>query len=220
MLTESTEMYLLTVYRLTRNAPHTSTSDIAASLGVSLPSVSEKVKRLTEQDYLFHEWRQGVSLTPKGQKIALNMIRKHRLVETFLVRIAGYHIDEVHAEACQLEHAISDRLADRLEALLDYPRVDPHGHPIPARDGTVDPHDYPPLAEVNPGQPVVIRRVSDVDSEQLRYLRQVGLVPGTRVVVQERAPFDGPLTLRVDGRMVAIAPTLAREIGIETETRG
>ncbi len=214
MQTESTEMYLITIYRLTRKAPYAFTKDIATMLGISLPSVSEQLKRLDQRGYLIHKWREGAALTEAGERIAINVLRKHRLVETFLVKMAGYTLDEVHAEACQIEHAISGRLADRLEAMLGHPQVDPHGHPIPTKEGTVADLDHQSLAEASPGETVMVRQVSDWDQEQLRYLRELGLVPGTKVVVLEIAPFDGPLTLKVGEKTIAIARTLAQEIGV------
>lgn len=212
--TESTEMYLITVYRLTRRAPHASTQEIAAMLGISPPSVSERIKRLSEQGYLNHEWREGTTLTEQGERIAVNVLRKHRLVETFLVKMAGYELDEVHDEACQIEHAISDRLADRLEAMLGHPQVDPHGHPIPTKDGTVTPLDFPSLADVSPGETVVIRQISDWDQEQLRYVRELGLIPAAIVTVVDLAPFDGPLTLKLGETTTAISRTIAETIGV------
>ncbi|HMR66620.1 MAG TPA: metal-dependent transcriptional regulator [Anaerolineae bacterium] len=214
--TESTEMYLITVYRLTRHASHASTKVIADMLGISPPSVSERLKRLAQQGYLIHEWREGAKLTPEGEHIAVNVLRKHRLIETFLVQMAGYGIDEVHDEACHIEHAISERLADRLEAMLGRPQFDPHGHPIPAKDGTLPAGTYQPLAEVEPGQTVLIRQVSDWNGEQLSYITSLGLAPGVTVTVVSHAPFDGPLTLDLDNRPVALARDIAQTIGVES----
>lgn len=208
-------MYLITVYRLTRWAPSASTKDIADMLGISPPSVSERLKRLTEQGYLHHAWREGTTLTEQGERIAINVLRKHRLIETFLVKLAGYTLDEIHDEACQMEHAITDRLADRLEVLLNYPTVDPHGHPIPTKTGEVPALTYRSLAQVEPGQTVVIRQVSDWDPAQLRYLRELGLTPGVEVTVVEKAPFAGPLSLSLTGKTVVIAPAIAETIGVE-----
>ncbi|MFQ5611881.1 MAG: metal-dependent transcriptional regulator [Anaerolineae bacterium] len=214
MQTESTEMYLITVYRLTRKAAHASTKEIAEMLGVSPPSVSERVKRLAERGYLVHAWREGAALTEEGRRIAINILRKHRLIETFLAETAGYAIDEIHDEACQIEHAMSDRLADRLEAMLGYPEVDPHGHPIPRKDGSVAELDFQSLADVSPGVTVTIRQVSDWDQAQLQYLRKLGLVPGIEILVQDAAPFQGPLTLQLDTQTIAIARSIAEDIGV------
>ncbi len=214
MRTEATEMYLITVYRLTRLAPRASTKDMATLLNISQPSVSEQLKRLAQQGYLNYQWREGATLTDRGERIAINVLRKHRLLETFLVQMAGYEVDEVHKEACDMEHAISDRLADRLEMMLGHPSVDPHGHPIPTKEGEVAELAYRALADASPGQSVTISQVSDWEPEELHYLRQLGLMPGTEVTVSTIAPFDGPLTLDVDGQSVAIARDLARKIGV------
>jgi DtxR family Mn-dependent transcriptional regulator len=214
MQTEATEMYLITVYRLTRQAPRASTKDIATLLKISQPSVSEQLKRLTKQDYLNYQWREGATLTDKGERIAINVLRKHRLLETFLVKMADYALDEVHEEACEMEHAISDRLADRLEMMLDHPDVDPHGHPIPDKDGRVTLPDHVSLADIPAGQTVTVCQVSDWNPQEITYLQQVNLVPGTTVTVSTVAPFDGPLTLEINGQSIAIAREIAQKIGV------
>jgi DtxR family Mn-dependent transcriptional regulator len=218
MLTESTEMYLITIYRLTRDRPYASNSDIAAMLGISLSSASEKIKRLTMDGFLAHEAHEGTTLSEEGQRIALSVVRKHRLMETFMVNMAGYQIDEVHEEACRLEHAISDRLADALEVMLGHPAVDPHGHPIPSKDGQIAALDCMALVDVEAGETVTICRVEDLDAERLTYVRELGLVPGTVVIVSEIAPFDGPIILTVDDQTVAVARNVAREIGVTRDT--
>lgn len=212
---ESTEMYLITVYRLTRKAPAAVTKDIADMLKVSPPSVSERIKRLAQQGYVNHAWREGTTLTKTGERIAVNVLRKHRLVETFLVEMAGYTLDEIHDEACQIEHAISDRLADRLEVMLAHPNVDPHGHPIPTKDGEVTALHYRPLAEITPGEPVVIRQVSDWERAQLSYLQTLGMVPGAEIEILDRAPFDGPLTIKLGDKVFALAQEIAQTIGVQ-----
>jgi len=214
MQTESTEMYLITVYRLTCQTPRALTKDIATLLKISQPSVSEQLKRLTKQGYLNYQWREGATLTEKGERIAINILRKHRLLETFLIKMAGYGLDEVHDEACQMEHAISDRLADALEAMLGYPQVDPHGHPIPDKNGAVTDLNYPSLAEISPGEVVVIREVRDWEQEELHYLCELGLTPGIEVSVSTVAPFDGPLTLEVAEKPIAISRSIAEKIGV------
>ena len=215
MHTESTEMYLITVYRLTRQSPHASTKEVAAMLGVSAPSASERIKRLTAQGYLNHEWREGTTLTAEGERIALNVLRKHRLAETFLVNMAGYALDEIHEEACHMEHAISDRLADRLEAMLGYPTLDPHGHPIPTKEGIVTALSYPTLAEMNAGQSLTVQQITDWDEAQLSYLCELGLIPGAKLVIQEIAPFDGPMTLLINDKTVALAQNLAQSVYVQ-----
>ena len=214
MITESTEMYLITVYRLTRDRPYASNSDVATMLGISLSSASEKIKRLALDGFLNHEVHEGISLTEKGEHIALSVVRKHRLIETFMVKMAGYTIDEVHDEACRLEHAISDRLADQLEIMLGYPKVDPHGHPIPSKDGTITETAHDLLVDIPVGETVTVCRVEDLDPQRLKYVRELGLVPGTEIFVSEVAPFEGPMILTVGGETVAVARNVASEIGV------
>jgi DtxR family Mn-dependent transcriptional regulator len=213
-LSESKEMYLVTVYRLTRDSEYASVKDIAERLGISPPSVSERVKGLTQEGFLIHEWRQGIKLSDEGLHIAIPILRKHRLIETFLVRMAGYALDEVNAEACRLEHAISERLVDQLEAMLGYPQVDPHGHPIPTREGIIPEIGTRPLADALPGEKVWVSRVNDWDQEQLSYLQKLTLTPGTEVLVVSVAPFDGPVTLQIGEKTVAISRSMARKIGV------
>jgi DtxR family Mn-dependent transcriptional regulator len=218
MVSASTENYLATIYRLTRETPAASTKDIAESLGLSPPSVSEKIIRLAEEGYLDHKWRQGVSLTEKGTAVALQVLRKHRVIESFLVKILNYSIEEVNEEAHRLEHAVSHRLIDAMEALLEYPKTDPHGHPIPSKEGTVAAADFHSLAEQSAGKTVQVSQVSDQERERLRYLTDLGIVPGARITVVEAAPFEGPLTIDVDGTKVVIALDMARTVGVRTET--
>lgn len=222
MLSESTEMYLITVYRLTDERPFASIAEVANMLGIKHSSTSEKVKRLAEQGYLVHDPREGVALTDEGRRIAVNVLRKHRLIKTFMVNMAGYSIDEVYAEACRLEHAITDRFADSLEKLLGYPEVDPHGYPIPTRDGSVAVLTYATLNDFSPGETVVVRRIEALNQEKLSYLRELGLIPGTEVTILSIAPFDGPLMLRVANRpeAVPIAPSLAQEVEVSPDNRG
>jgi DtxR family Mn-dependent transcriptional regulator len=151
-LSESIEMYLVTIYRLTRDCDYTSGTAIAERLGISCPSVSERVKYLTEQGYLIHECHQGVKLSAEGERVAIQIVRRHRLIETFLVRMAGYALDEAHAEACGLEHVMSEHLVNHLEMMLGYPQVDPHGRPIPTAEGVLPEIATHSPADVLPGK--------------------------------------------------------------------
>ena len=214
-LSESTEMYLITIYRLTRNGnDYAHTKDIAEGMGVSLPSVSEKLKRLSENGYVNYEWRHGTNLTDQGAQIAISVLRKHRLVETFLVRMAGYSLDEVHEEACRLEHVLSDRLTDRIEEMLGYPTTDPHGHPIPTKECTISEYNYLQLKDSKPGHRVVIQELSDWNPEILKYLCRVGIVPGTVVTIIDIAPFDGPVTLALGDKTVALSQQVLGNISV------
>ena len=140
-------MYLITIYRLTRNDnSYAHTKEIAQGLNVSLPSVSEQLKKLSERGYVNYEWIQGANLTDEGEHIALSVLRKHRIIETFLIKIAGYAIDEVYEEACMLEHVVSDRL----DRMLGNPVSDPNGHPIPDREGNIPDMPCFPLRRQKP----------------------------------------------------------------------
>lgn len=216
MLTESTEMYLITIYRLSDEAQRPAhVQDIAAHLDLHHSSVSEKVKRLVEWGFVENDPERGITLTDDGRRIALSVLRKHRLIKTFLVRMAEYPLDDVYDEACRLEHAISDKLADSLEKMLGNPEVDPHGYPIPSRDGSVQDLDYRSLNDYSIGDRVIVKRVDALQPDKLAYLSQLGLVPGAEITIEAILPFDGPLMLRLDDRSVAIAPSLAQEIDVE-----
>jgi DtxR family Mn-dependent transcriptional regulator len=211
---ESNENFLVAIYRLTREQSHAHTKDIAASLGVTPPTVSQRITRLAEQGYLDHNWRKGVALTDKGRLFALKVLRKHRLIETFLVHVLHFPIDEVNDEACQLEHVVSDRFIEAIDILLEHPEVDPHGHPIPSEEGAVAFYEYQSLADVLPGTTVIVKQVSDRDQDQLHYLLGLGIVPGAMITMLEVAPFGGPMTLEADGKTVTISQAIARKVSV------
>jgi DtxR family Mn-dependent transcriptional regulator len=211
-LTRSVEDYLKAIYHLSQGAQVATTSEIAEQLGLSAPSVSAMVRRLSEQGLLEHVPYRGVQLTAAGRRIALRMVRRHRLIEAYLVGLLGYSWDTVHDEAERLEHAVSDLLVERMALALGHPRFDPHGDPIPASDGTVDELVYTPLAEIPLDETAEIRRVDTSLPERLRYLEQAGLKPGVRVTVVQRQPFRGPLTLRSGGAEQIIGHELAQQV--------
>ncbi|MDQ2670463.1 MAG: metal-dependent transcriptional regulator [Gemmatimonadota bacterium] len=198
-LTRSVEDYLKAIYRLTSSGNPAATSDIAGLLEISPPSVSGMVKRLSEQGLLAHVPYRGVELTDAGRRAALRMIRRHRLIESYLVAHLGYTWDTVHDEAERLEHAVSDDLVARMAAALGDPEFDPHGDPIPAADGSMAAHAFTPLDELPVGSDAVVRRVATSDPARLRYVAELGLQPGARVHVSAREPFGGPITLEVEG---------------------
>jgi len=181
-------------------------------------SVTQLFKWLAEQGYVQHTPYRGVALTPQGELAAATFVRRHRLMELFLVKQMGFALDAVDAEAERLEHAISDAFVDRMDALLGSPAEDPHGDPIPSKAGAVSTPSMRRLADLAPGQRAIVRRVSDDDAEVLRYLGTLGLLPGARVTLCERAPFGGPLCIHVgapdDGQEHAIGPQLAAGIGV------
>jgi DtxR family Mn-dependent transcriptional regulator len=188
---------LKVIYAMQERGQKVSTSAVSEQLGVSDATVTMLFKDFATAGWVEHLPYRGVHLTPLGEHKAKEVIRHHRLLELYLERELGYTWDKVHAEADRLEHVISEEFEDKLDALLGYPTVDPHGDPIPGKDGVVASREGPTLAEVQEGQVVRILRVSDQDSEKLCYLGQLGLYPEVQVQVVERAPFNGPVRLRV-----------------------
>lgn len=199
-LTRSVEDYLKAVYSLTEREKSASTSALADALDVQPASVTGMVKRLAECGYVEHARYHGVRLTEEGSREALRIIRRHRILETYLHTYLGYSWDDVHQEAERLEHAASDALIDRMSSILGHPSHDPHGAPIPTPSGEIEVSEFVTLNEVAPGVAVQIRSVQDEDPARLRHLETLGLVPGARITVQERAPFDGPTTVSVGNR--------------------
>ena len=216
-LSRSVEDYLKVIYAVSQEGEAASTSEIAEALDVQPASVSGMVKRLAESGYVEHLPYRGVRLSAEGAREALRIIRRHRILETYLSQRLGYSWDDVHAEAELLEHAASDELIDRMASALEDPSHDPHGAPIPTRAGEVEITDYPTLADVRPGARVLIRAVRDDDPERLRYMEARGLLPGVLLRVDSRDPFDGPITLRVgegDGTPQTIGRELASRIRV------
>ena len=214
-LTHSAEDYLKAIYSLTERGDPASTSKIAEALDVQPASVSGMIKRLAEAGLLQHVPYRGVQLTDEGSREALRVVRRHRVLETYLKARLGYSWEDVHEEAERLEHAASDDLVDRMAAALENPRHDPHGAPIPTRQGHIEPLGPGTLADVPVGEEVEIAAVRDDEADALRYLEDRGLLPGVRLVVEERAPLDGPLTVRAggaDGTAQTLGPELARRI--------
>jgi DtxR family Mn-dependent transcriptional regulator len=211
-LTRSVEDYLKVIYNLSLEGRAAATSDIAHRLELSAPSVSGMVKRLSEQGLLEHVPYKGVQLTVEGRRAALRMIRRHRILEAYLVARLGYTWDAVHAEAERLEHAVSDGLVERMAEALGNPEADPHGEPIPTAEGWVEEVQATPLAEIPAGETVEVRRVTAGDPDRLRYLASVGLQPGATVTVVERQPFNGPITLRVAEQERVIGHELAESL--------
>lgn len=198
MLSQAVEDYLKTIYKLQGEGP-ASTTDIARQLDVSSASVTNMVKRLAQLGLVAHRSYRGVVLTAAGEKIALEIIRHHRLLELYLKEVMGYSWEKLHEEAEHLEHHISEEFEAKIEELLGYPTHDPHGDPIPTREGEMASLVGEPLAAVAPGRRLVVHRVSDADPDLLHYLEELGLMPRAAVEVLEKAPFNGPITVRVGG---------------------
>lgn len=215
-VSRSAQDYLKAIYRLGDGAGPVLTSRLAEELGVAAPSATNMIGKLAEAGMLRHTRYRGVELTERGAAVALEVIRHHRLWELFLHRALGVPIDQLHAEAERLEHELSDALEERMARLLGDPTHDPHGDPIPTRDGTLADAEYPTLASLAVGGACVVRRVPDRDPELLRYIGSLGLLPGAEIELRAREPFDGPLTLRVGAGERVIGHELATRIRVET----
>ncbi|MFO7587129.1 MAG: metal-dependent transcriptional regulator [Gemmatimonadota bacterium] len=208
------EDYLKAIFKLQESVRPVPTSALAGELGLAAASVTNMVKGLAERGLLDHEPYRGVELTPEGESAALRIIRRHRVIETYLIDRLGYTWDGVHAEAERLEHAASDDLVDRMARALGEPAQDPHGAPIPARDGTIARRALPRLADVEPGARVVIREVADDDAERLRFLGENGFLLGTIVTVKSAAPGE-PLRVEVEGSPRRLSRELAAAVRVE-----
>lgn len=198
-LTVSVEDYLKAIYDLERAGGVGGTTDIAARLNVAPASVSGMVKRLADHGLLHYERYRGVTLTAAGRRAALQTIRRHRVIESYLALVLGYPWDRVHDEAERLEHAASDELVERMAQAIGDPATDPHGAPIPTREGRVADSRHQPLATCADGDHVVVAGVSGRDAEALRTLGGLGLVPGARVTVVAHRSAAGALRVTVHG---------------------
>jgi DtxR family transcriptional regulator, Mn-dependent transcriptional regulator len=214
-LTVAVQDYAKAIYTLEARDGSASTNGLAALLDVRPGSVSGMLRKLAALGLVEHERYRGVRLTERGRRVALEVIRHHRLLELFLVENLGMTWDEVHAEAEVLEHALSEELEELIAAKLGNPTVDPHGDPIPSRELQVAETPAPALAELEPGQSATFVRISDADPEMLRFLGERGIVPGTELELVERQPFDGPLFVRVGGETHALGAVLARAMRVQ-----
>ncbi|OKL47500.1 transcriptional regulator [Boudabousia liubingyangii] len=188
------------------------TKELAARTGLRASSVSEQVKRLTQQGLLEHERYGAIELTAEGREYALQMVRRHRLIETFLVEVLDLGWEQVHAEAEELEHAVSDFLVDRIDEYLGKPTRDPHGDPIPARDGTVEQPNAINLLEAPYDKELQVERISDSDPEMLKYLEENGVGVGSVVELKPGAPFSDSIRLRVAGTEIPLGQAAASEL--------
>jgi DtxR family Mn-dependent transcriptional regulator len=214
-LSNAIQDYLREVYKLEAGGTHPTTSSVAEAMGVSAPSASAMLKRLAALELVEHTPYRGVLLTDSGRRVALEVIRHHRLLEMYLAETLGVPLEDVHAEADRLEHVLSEELERRIDAKLGHPTHDPHGHPIPdAALNIVHAGDRSTLLELEPGRPATISHVPDGDSGLLRYLAELELLPGRDVVVESIAPFGGPVTLRSPTGEHSISRELAGAIGV------
>jgi DtxR family Mn-dependent transcriptional regulator len=197
-LTAVAQDYLKTIWTVQEwSLEKVSTKLLAERIGVSASTASESIRKLADQGLVDHEKYGAVTLTDAGRKAALAMVRRHRLMETFLVRMLGYSWDEVHDEAEVLEHAVSDRMLDRIDAKLGFPKRDPHGDPIPAADGHVPTPDARQLSVCEDGETGTVARISDADPEMLRYFDSVGITLDSRLMVLARRDFAGMISVAI-----------------------
>lgn len=210
----SIEDYVRVIYGLAERGDEVTNTTLASRLEVSPSSASGMVTKLSQQGLVAHVPYKGIGLTPEGMKLARSVLRRHRLIESYLVSELGYTWDEVHAEADALEHAVSDLLINRIAAKLGNPVRDPHGDPIPSADGSVEELPTRILDELEPGAVGEIVRVWDTDPDLLRYLadRQIGL--GERIEVVERQPFGGPLVVKVGADTHALGKEIAQALSV------
>jgi DtxR family Mn-dependent transcriptional regulator len=209
--------YLAEAYRLLHyqpDNPYITTSALAERVGVSAPAVAAVVERLKRAGFVEHEPYKGMKLTPQGQHEALMNIRRHRLSEIFLVKVMGFGWHEVHDEADAMGAVITERIAARMEDMAGYPTRCPHGEPIPTADGVMPEVHDEPLSEISPPADLLVSRVNTHDPEILQYLATLHLVPGQAIKLISRAPFNGPLRLRVGNQEQVIGNELAKVLRV------
>jgi DtxR family Mn-dependent transcriptional regulator len=214
----SKEDFVKAVYRLQQDEDRVSTNTLKEALSISAPSVTDMAQRLMDDGLLDYRRYRGVRLTPAGETLALNIIRRHRLIELYLVQELNYALYEVHDEAENLEHAVSDRFIEAIATRLGHPAFDPHGDPIPAVDGTIIKRDLYPLSELPLDTPARVSRYISEDTGMLQHTLDRGFTLETRVEVTSRDPFDGPLTVRLHNDETIIGHNVARTILVEVES--
>lgn len=217
-LSTNIQDYLKRIYEITSSGGNATTNQLAAVLGISAASVTNMVQKLskTKPPYLTYQKHQGVRMTEAGRMAALKIIRRHRLIEHYLVKALGYTWDEVHEEAEILEHAMSPMLESRIDAALNYPDFDPHGDPIPNADLAIPEVEQILLSHLEAGKSAVIIRVPHEDPQVLRYLGKCGLRPGVRITLLARTPFDQTMRIQIgdSGEEVVIGPSLGDQIAL------
>ena len=216
-LTISIQDYLKNIYELTEDGKTASTTALARKLKISAPSVTGMIQKLasTEPALVQYQKHQGVTLTKEGRKAALEVIRHHRLLEAWLVQTLGYSWDEVHEEAERLEHVISEDFERRIATAMGHPIRDPHGEPIPTADLVMPSDDSTPLSALRPGQAAMIKRVKAPDKDLLRYLEELGLIPGARIEVKDYSPYDHNLTIKVGRKTPVLGLNVTSKIFVE-----
>lgn len=220
MATPAMRRYAAEIYRLQQDHPFVGLTDLAETVQSSLQATSRMVGRMRTREYLEHEPYRGVRLTPKGEYIAMPALRRHRLVEVFLVRVMKYGWDEAHDLSDTFELGINDHLEDRIDEITGHPTRCPHGEPIPSREGVMPVVADTPLVDVPSGSDCIVSRVRTHDSEKLKYIGELGLVPGVSFHLLSCAPFKGPLRLQMNPQDHVIGYELAASLWVEVAKRG
>lgn len=211
------EMYLKTIYNLESKNGAARTGDIATILGITPGSVTNTLEVLESKGLVAREPYKGVKLTGEGLKLALSVFRRHRLAERLLTDVLKLDWTDSHEEACKLEHVISDHVAKSIEKALGQPQTCPHGNPIPTEDGTMPPSKDQPLSELGNGEVATVSRIPDPNAEILRYLATLGMFPGVKIEVEERAPFKGPMLVKVGSSSYPLSLDVASGIYVKRE---
>ena len=218
-LTQSIEDYLKAIFELTQKSGRASTTQLAEHLNVTPASVTGMIKKLAATNPPLLEYRKhrGVVLTDNGRAIALEILRHHRLLELFLHEVLGYPWDEVDEEADRLEHVISEKFEERIAKALGHPEYDPHGDPIPTKDLRMPSTSTIPLSTLRPGQSASIKRVKDDDSELLKHLEAIGVIPDTRIAITNYSEFDGNLHIIIEksNQVEVLGPKITNQIFVE-----
>jgi len=214
MISRATEDYLKAIYQFSTEGGKVSTSRLAKEINCSPASVTNMLQRLSELKLVEYEPYQGAVLTPAGRNIALEILRHHRLIELYLAEVLGYTWDKVHAEAEQLEHVISEEFEEKIDKALGHPTIDPHGDPIPSKDGEIEKRPFRSLWDTSGGEEVKVIRVSDRDPKVLRYLADIGIFPDVEISVLKKSPFHGPIHIEIKKSEHTLSEELARQVFI------
>ncbi|MBZ0256778.1 metal-dependent transcriptional regulator [bacterium] len=217
MLGPIIEDYLKTVYAIGLDGTLVTPSMLAERFSVSPAAVTKMMKRLQTLNLVNYSRSNGVRLTQEGNKIAIEILRHHRLIELYLIKALGYRWDQVHEEAERLEHVISDVFVEKIDEYLGFPTHDPHGDPIPTKDGTLLEQATAPINEMKPGEESQIERVSDTDSEMLKYMEKLGIAPGVAIEYIKEEPYGGSIHIKVNGEQCAIGRELASNIFVSVD---
>ena len=222
MVTPLIEEYIEIIYHMAQDGVPVIGARLMEKFGVSAPTVTTTVKRMLRDGFIEVNERKEITLTPRGQQLAESMLRRHRLSERLLTDVLGFDWHRVHAEACRIEHSLSPEVEEKLSVALGNPATCPHGNPIPGNVGELEKNTMP-LTQAKVGDKVRVTRISEVaeeDDELMAYLHQQGLRPGSSLTVLEKAPFNGPVSLRGENRVVAISPEVAAKIWVAPRSDG